>query len=121
MIKILYALRWLLVAVIVITITTKTAMLRMLAAWNLDIRGSALVLVFFIGSIGAIFGLILKRLWGFVSLYALMPVSTYLGISIIPVARLFPVYLRTNMVILLNIVTLGATILLQINRDKIKS
>ena len=118
--KLLQVVKWLIVVSVFITLLFKAQIFWTFGSWHSDMPGSILVSVFFLGSLGSISGLILKRLWGFISIYALVLVATYLGISLIPFARLFPASSRTISVIILNTILFAATVWLQMNQNKIK-
>src|SRR5271169_4629872 len=115
--NILNAVKWLIIANILITLILKVKMLRIFYSWHSDTLSNIVVLAFFAGAVGSIIGLILKKLWGFWSVYVLVPVATYyLGISLSPFVLLFPVSSRTIQVIILNAIMFGATIWLQIKQ-----
>jgi hypothetical protein len=118
--NLLSAVRLFIVIAILITVGLKIKMLKMMGLWNSDILGFVLLLVFYLSSVGSVIGLLLQRSWGFMSVYALVIVSTLLGIAIIPLPRLFPVSSRTTLVIFFNIIVFISAVLLQVRQNKPK-
>jgi hypothetical protein len=118
--NLLQVVKWLIVISVLITLVLKATMFRALISWHSDMVSSGMAAAFILGALGSIIGLILKRGWGFMSFYALFLVATYLGISLIPVARLFPLSSRTILIIIINTSMFAATIWLQVKQNKLK-